>query len=141
MTSVLTDAYHLTATATNSAGHASAPSAALDVTIDTHAPVTPKISVYSEAGSVIGSTTTLDDLVLKGTAEANSTIKVFDGSTEIGIATANGSGTWSFDTGHLDVGPQLHVQGIRCRWQHWLCFGLGQRWHHRAADECADGGY
>lgn len=104
ITDVLKDSVHvLTATATDSAGHASAPSAALAVTIDTHA-VTPTMSVYSEAGAAVGSTTTLDDLVLKGTAEANSTIKVFDGSTQIGTATANGSGTWSFDSGHLDVG-------------------------------------
>jgi hypothetical protein len=96
--------HNLAATATDGHGQTSVASATLAVTIDTHAPVAPTMSVYSEAGSAVGSTTTLDDLVLKGTAEANSTIKVLDGSTEIGTATANGSGTWSFDTGHLDVG-------------------------------------
>jgi len=76
----------------------------LSVTIDTHAPVAPTMGVYSQTGSAVGSATTLDDLILKGTAEANSTVKVFDGSTQIGTATTNGSGAWSFDTGHLDAG-------------------------------------
>ena len=105
ITSVLKDATHvLTATATDSAGHASTQSAALDVTIDTHGPVAPTMGVYSQGGSAVGSTTILDDLVLKGAAEANSTIKVFDSGIQIGVATATGSGTWSFDTGHLGLG-------------------------------------
>ncbi|HMM88329.1 Ig-like domain-containing protein [Bradyrhizobium sp.] len=104
-TQALSDGGHsLTATATDAQGHTSAASAALAVTIDTHAPGAPTMGVFSQAGSAVGSTTTLDDLILKGTAEANSTVKVFDGSTQIGTATASGSGTWSFDTGHLDSG-------------------------------------
>jgi hypothetical protein len=41
---------------------------------------------------------------LTGTAVANSTVLVFDGTTEIGTATANTSGTWSFLTGSLAKG-------------------------------------
>jgi hypothetical protein len=100
----LADGNHsLSATAT-SLGAASVKSAPLSVTVDTHAPSAPTMKAYTQAGSVVANTTTLDDLVLKGTAEANSTVKVFDGSTAIGTAKANDSGAWSFDTGHLDVG-------------------------------------
>jgi hypothetical protein len=41
---------------------------------------------------------------LKGTAEANSSVHVFDGAKQIGTAATNGSGLWSFDTGHLADG-------------------------------------
>ena len=38
-------------------------------------------------------------LTLTGTAEANSTVKVYDGATLLGSATANGSGAWSYHHG------------------------------------------
>ena len=41
---------------------------------------------------------------MTGTAEANSTVKVFDGATLLGSATANGSGAWSYTTGTLANG-------------------------------------
>ena len=86
------------------AGHTSASSAACSVTIDTHAPGAPTMAVYSQGGSAIGSTTTLNDLVLKGTAEANSAIDIFDSGKQIGTTTTSGSGAWSLDTGHLSNG-------------------------------------
>jgi hypothetical protein len=43
-------------------------------------------------------------LTLVGTAAANSTVAVFDGTTQIGTATANASGAWSFITGTLANG-------------------------------------
>ncbi|UTD27968.1 hypothetical protein DB459_14680 [Bradyrhizobium sp. WD16] len=104
-TPTLGDGSHsLTATDTDSSGHTSAASAALSVTIDTHPPVAPTMAVYAQDGSAVGGTTTLTDLILKGAAEANSTVKVFDGTTQIGSATANGTGAWNFDTGHLASG-------------------------------------
>src|SRR5262249_56613070 len=39
-----------------------------------------------------------------GTAEAGSTVKVFDGTTQIGTATANASGVWTFATATLSNG-------------------------------------
>ena len=39
--------------------------------------------------------------MLSGTAVANSAVKVFDGATQIGTATANGSGAWTFTTATL----------------------------------------
>ncbi|HVX77216.1 MAG TPA: Ig-like domain-containing protein [Bradyrhizobium sp.] len=104
-TSTLNDGTHeLTATDTDSSGHTSAASSVLSVTIDSHAPGRPTIAVYSQDGTTVGSTTTLDDLMLKGTAEANSTIKIFDGGKQIGTATTSSTGAWNFDTGHLDDG-------------------------------------
>jgi Bacterial Ig-like domain/Bacterial Ig domain len=104
-TSALSDGNHsLTATDTNSAGHTSSASSALAVTIDTHAPAAPTMAVYTEGGTAISATTTADDFLLKGTAEANSTVNVFDGGKQVGTATTNGSGLWSFDTGHVADG-------------------------------------
>jgi Bacterial Ig-like domain len=103
-TSALSDGTHnLTATDANSSG-TSAPSAAFDVTIDTHAPGAPTFAAYSQAGATVGQTTTLNDLVLKGAAEAGSTIDVFDGGNQIGTATTNSGGAWSYDTGNLANG-------------------------------------
>ncbi len=41
---------------------------------------------------------------MTGTAEANATVKVYDGATLLGTATANGTGTWSYTTGTLNNG-------------------------------------
>ena len=46
-------------------------------------------------------------LTLTGTAAANSTIKVFDGSTQIGSATANSSGAWTYTTSALTDGEHV----------------------------------
>lgn len=103
-TSLLKDGDHsLTATATNSSG-TSAASTALAIKIDATAPTAPTLSVYSQAGASVGSSTSLNDFILKGTAEANSTVKVFDGSTQLGTAKANASGAWTLDINPLSKG-------------------------------------
>ena len=43
-------------------------------------------------------------LTLTGTAEANSTVNVYDGATLLGTAAANGSGAWTFATAQLANG-------------------------------------
>ena len=40
-------------------------------------------------------------LTLTGTAEANATVKVFDGATLLGSAVANGSGAWTYHHGDV----------------------------------------
>ena len=45
-------------------------------------------------------------MTLNGTAEANSTITVFDNSTQLGTTTANSSGAWTYATGALANGSQ-----------------------------------
>jgi Bacterial Ig-like domain/Bacterial Ig domain/Right handed beta helix region len=104
-TAALKDGDHsFTATGTDSSGKTSAASAAFAVKIDTHAPDAPTMGLYSKGGSAVGGTTTLDDLIVKGTAEANSKVAIFDGGKQIGTATAGSNGSWSYDTGHLDDG-------------------------------------
>ena len=95
-------AHSLTATATDAAGNTGVASAALSVTIDTTAPAAPSIASFSpDTGTVGDGITSANVLTLTGTAEANSTVKVFDGATLLGSAVANGSGAWSFTTGTL----------------------------------------
>src|ERR1019366_2634690 len=102
-TGALSNAIHsLTATATDVAGNTGAASTALSVTVDTVAPVAPTIASFSPDSGVVGDgITNASTLTLTGTAEANSTVKVYDGATLLGSATANGSGAWSFTTGAL----------------------------------------
>ena len=98
-------AHSLTATATDAAGNTGAASAALSVTIDTTAPVAPSIASFSTDSGTVGDGITNDNtLTLTGTAEANSTVKVYDGATLLGSAAANGSGAWSYTTAALANG-------------------------------------
>ena len=96
-TAALADGAHsLTVTATDAAGNVSAASAALSVTVDTAAPAAPVIASFSTDSGVAGDGITNDNtLTLTGTAQANSTVRVYDGATLLGTATANGSGAWS----------------------------------------------
>ena len=105
-TAALTNGAHsLTATATDVAGNTSAASSALSVTIDTTAPVTPAIAAFSTDSGTVGDGITNDNtLTLTGSAEANATVKVYDGVTLLGSATANGAGAWSFTTAALTNG-------------------------------------
>jgi hypothetical protein len=97
ITAVLTDAKHtLTATATNASGQTSAASAALTVTVDTKAPAAPTV-----ASDTVNSA---NQVVASGTAEANSTIKVYDGTTQVGTATTNATGAWTVTTAALAAG-------------------------------------
>ena len=90
-TAPLSDGVHtFTVTSTDSAGNVSTVSK-LNVTIDTVAPGAPVIT-----GNSVSNT---NQLQLTGTADAGSTVKLFDGSTAIGTATANASGVWTFTTG------------------------------------------
>ena len=85
-TGTLSNAAHsFTATATDAAGNTGVASAALAVTIDTTAPVAPSITAFSTDSGVVGDGITNDNtLTLTGTAEANSTVKVYDGATLLG---------------------------------------------------------
>src|SRR6187399_1228711 len=105
-TAALTNGAHsLTATATDVAGNTSTASSALSVTIDAAAPVVPSITAYSTDSGTVGDGITNDNtLTLTGSAEANATVKVYDGVTLLGSATANGAGTWSFTTAALANG-------------------------------------
>jgi hypothetical protein len=81
----------------DAAGNASAASTKLSVTIDTLAPGAPILTSVSADSSQ----------TLTGTAESGSTVFVFDGATQIGSATANGSGAWSFSIPELASGTHV----------------------------------
>jgi hypothetical protein len=107
-TTALADGNHsLTAKVTTASGTSTA-SSPLAVTVDTTAPTAPKIGSYTSDGSAIAaataSTTAADDLTLNGTAEANTTVKVFDGTSQIGSTTANSSGAWNYTASNLADG-------------------------------------
>jgi hypothetical protein len=97
ITNVLTNAKHsLTATATNSSGQTSAASGAVTVTVDTVAPTTPVLSSNALVNS--------NQVKLSGTAEANSTVTIYDGNTVVGTGTTNSAGAWSVTTNALSTG-------------------------------------
>ena len=105
---VLTDGVHpLTVTSTDAAGNTSAASSVLNLTIDTNAPVAPPIAVLSplsDTGVANDNLTSVTTPVLTGTAEANSTVTVFQGGVSVGTVVANGSGAWTFTSGTLANG-------------------------------------
>ena len=87
------------------AGVTSPTSVALSVTVDTVTPIAPTIASFSNDSGTVGDGITNDNtLTLTGTAEANSTVKVYDGATLLGTATANGSGAWTYTTSALSNG-------------------------------------
>ncbi len=75
------------------------------MTIDTTAPVAPSIASFSTDSGTVGDGITNDNtLTLTGTAEANSTVKVFDGATLLGSVAADGTGAWTYTTAALANG-------------------------------------
>ena len=64
--------------------------------IDTTAPAAPVIVNDTINGN--------NSVTLSGTAEANSTVTVYDGQTTLGTTTANASGAWSYPTAPLTNG-------------------------------------
>ena len=102
-TATLTDGSHaFTAKAVDLAGNISTASAVLSVLIDTAPPAAPTVASFSPDSNVVGDgITNANKITLSGTAAAGSTVQLFDGATQIGTATANGSGAWSFTTATL----------------------------------------
>ena len=94
----------LTATATDVAGNTSVSSAVFVATLDTVVPDAPVISgIAPDSGSnSADGVTNLATVTVYGTAEANSaaevntTVTLFNGVTQIGTTSADGSGNWSF---------------------------------------------
>ena len=94
-TALADGSHNLTATATNVSGTSTA-SAALAVTIDTHAPTAP----VEVGDSIVNGA----QVQLTGTAEANSTLHVYDGTTLVGTTTTNATGNWTLMTSPLSTG-------------------------------------
>ena len=67
--------------------------------------IAPTITSFSTDSGVVGDGITNDNaLTLAGTAEANATVKVYDGATLLGSALASGTGAWSYTTAVLPNG-------------------------------------
>jgi uncharacterized repeat protein (TIGR03803 family) len=79
-------AWSLTATATDAAGNTGVASAPLAFTVD----ATPPVPVVDNVtGASKGQS------IVSGTSEAGSTVTLFDGGQQVGVATAGADGTWS----------------------------------------------
>ncbi|NRR31755.1 cadherin-like domain-containing protein [Oxalobacteraceae bacterium] len=104
----------LSARATDAAGNSGAASAQLQVRIDTQisAATTIDLATASDSGSSNSDRLTrVNTPTLSGSAEAGALLALFDGGQQIGNASADASGAWSFTTGvladgihHLTVG-------------------------------------
>ena len=91
--------FTITATAADSAGNTSGASDGLSLVVDTAAPAAPTLT---------GTTPTKDSTPeLSGTAEAASTVTVYDGGTALGQATADAGGLYSFVSGTLSEGGHV----------------------------------
>src|SRR5262245_9958744 len=98
----------MTVTATDIAGNTSTASAALSVTIDTAVPCPPSrpdLTAASDTGiSSTDDITNVTTPTFVGTAAANSRVRLFDGTTQIGSTVADGSGNWSITASPLTQG-------------------------------------
>ncbi|HWM83630.1 MAG TPA: Ig-like domain-containing protein [Pseudolabrys sp.] len=100
-TPVLSDGAHKLA----ALGANGSASSVVAITVDTKAPVAPTIKSFSPDTDKVGDgATSAHAITLKGTAEANSTVTIYDGSKAIGTATALSNGSWSFDATDLATG-------------------------------------
>lgn len=93
--------YDITTTTTDGGGNVSSASNPLSVTIDIVDPPTAPSGLDLITSSDDGTSDT-DDITsdttptITGTAEANSTVELFDGGTSVGTTIADASGNWTF---------------------------------------------
>ena len=106
------------------------------MTVDTTAPVAPAIASFSTDSGTVGDGITNDNtLTLTGTAEANSTVKVYDGATLLG--TRDRQRQRRLELHHRGAGngaPQPDRHRHRCGRQHRRGLGGAERdrRHHGA---------
>ena len=103
LTDVADGPHAYTATATDAAANTSATSNTVDVLVDTAAPGAPAIT--SPADDTV---TNNNDVTVSGTAEAGSSVELFDGATSLGTTTATG-GSWSFTLTDVADGPHAYT--------------------------------
>src|SRR6185369_8615283 len=105
VTDTLSEGGHsFTATATDTAGNTGAASDAVAVTIDTINPDAPVIVSAAEDSAAADGITNDATQTLTITAEAGTTVQVYDGATLLGTATEGTAGTYSFVTATLSEG-------------------------------------
>ena len=73
--------------------------------VNPSAPSAPDLNTVSDTGASTTDNITNDNTpTLSGTAEANSTVAIYDGTTLLGTATADGTGSWSYTATTLSNG-------------------------------------
>ena len=115
LATVLADGpYDITAKQTDVAGNVSAASGALSITIDTLAPAapsSPNLAAASDSGvlNTDNITNVTTNLSFSGTAEANSTVTIFEGAVQVGSGSVNNGGNWNNVTaaGPFADGPHV----------------------------------
>ncbi|SFD89922.1 Ig-like domain (group 3) [Chitinophaga sp. CF118] len=83
----------ITVTATDAVGNISESSPALDIIIDTKAPSTPTTPILVDG---INGVIKTNKPTIIGTAEANSTVTIYDGDVAVGTTTADANGNWTY---------------------------------------------
>nr|WP_244182842.1 Ig-like domain-containing protein [Pantoea wallisii] len=102
-------AHSLTVTVTDAAGNTGTPSAPINFTVDSQAPVQATLVVTNDNGPnqviVPNGTLTNDNTpLLSGEAEPDSLVIIYDGDVILGSTTATAGGTWSFPSPALTDG-------------------------------------
>lgn len=110
--------HSITTTATDAAGNTSPASGAVTFVVDTVAPTAPAITLVSDdtnpvTGPVSNGGSTNDQRPqLTGTAEAGSTVTIYDGGIAIGTAVVASNGTWTF-TPSINLSESTHQLTVR----------------------------
>jgi len=103
---------------TDAAGNSGGLTGFTAISFDTLAPAAPVISAVSDDVSPVtgavakGGSTNDTTLGLSGTAEANATVEIYDGTKLLGTAAANASGAWSFTTPALADGTSANFKAV-----------------------------
>jgi hypothetical protein len=128
--------YTLTATATDAAGNVSEVGE-ISFTLDTAAPAAPTVALTTDTGTSNDDALT-NDAALTIAAEAGSTVRVFDGDTELGVATESAPGQFSFTpAGARRWGGDADGDGDGRRWQR---LGRGRDQLHAGHDAAGSAG-
>jgi hypothetical protein len=121
--STLTETSHdITAFVSDAAGNVSPVSNKLTVLVDLTAPATPSDPNLAAADDTVGANTlgTNSDNITKntsaltfsGTADANTTVNIYDGATLVGTDTVGGGGTYSVDLSLLEGTHTLTAKAV-----------------------------
>lgn len=106
----LTEGEHeISVTAKDAAGNVSDASGKLSIIVDTTKPATPSkplLTTENNDGNLKVNTVTV-----KGTAEPNSTVSIYDGDVLVGTATTDNDGNWTYTSPTLTDG--LHTLSIK----------------------------
>ena len=98
-----TGTHTLTAKAADAAGNVSTSSQSISTAISGNSPAPDTVA---PTAPVVSSNTLVNtnQVKLSGTAEANSTVTLYDGNAVVGTGTANSAGAWSITTNALSTG-------------------------------------